>query len=194
MGELRGCRPRVLWFQWRAMRVARRTNDLFSIVSVTRPGDTRVLLELAEGRRRIVELGTATAWTAITLALDDPERHVVTYDPIRRPEAEAYLALVGRDIRRRIDFVVASGSIGPRDGRPVELLYIDSTHGREATIQEMSVWRPHLSDGALVLFDDYTNPDFPGVREAVQQLGLEGVRRGKLFIYEHRFGFDSHSQ
>ena len=69
---LRGVRPRVLWFQWRARQFAWRNGDLFSIYSVTRPGDMRVLLELAAGSSRVVELGTGTAWTAITLALDDP--------------------------------------------------------------------------------------------------------------------------
>src|ERR1700739_2988714 len=68
---LRGLRPRVLWFHWRARRLAWRTNDLFSVTSVTRPADLRTLLELTNGCSRVVELGTATAWTAITLALDD---------------------------------------------------------------------------------------------------------------------------
>ena len=88
MWGLRGLRPRVLWFHWRARRLAYRTGDLFSLVSVTRPADIRVLLELASGCNRIVELGTATGWTPITLALDDPARRVVTYDVLARgPEA-----------------------------------------------------------------------------------------------------------
>jgi hypothetical protein len=36
-----------------------------------------------------------------------------------------------------------------------------------------------------VLFDDYTNPDYPGVREAIETLGLEGEGRGSLFVHRH---------
>jgi hypothetical protein len=91
MWGLRGLRRRVLWFHWRARRQAHRTNDLFSVVSVTRPADMQVLLKLARGRSHVVEIGTATAWTAITLALDDRRRRVVTYDVIEREEARRYL-------------------------------------------------------------------------------------------------------
>lgn len=34
-------------------------------------------------------MGTATAWTAIALALADPQRQVVTYDLSKRPSASA---------------------------------------------------------------------------------------------------------
>ena len=126
MWGLRGLPPRVLWFHWRARRVAWRTDDLFSLVSVTRPADIRVLLDLASGCDRVVELGTATGWTAITLALDDPKRRVVTYDVLPR-EPERYLKLVSPDVTERIELVLAPGSTGrPRDQQPVDLLYIDS--------------------------------------------------------------------
>lgn len=184
MWGLRGLRPRVLWFHWRARRLAYRTGDLFSLVSVTRPTDIRVLLELANGCNRIVELGTATGWTPITLALDDPARRVVTYDVLAR-EPERYLRLVRPDVTERIELVIAPGSTGPRDQQPVDLLYIDSSHEREQTIAEVRAWKPYLRPGAPVLFDDYTNPDFPGIREAIEELGLKGERRGKLFVHRH---------
>jgi hypothetical protein len=181
---LRGLPPRVAWFQWRARRVAQRTGDTFSLVSATRPADTRVLIRLARGCRRAAELGTATGWTAVTLALADPERRIVSYDVVSR-EPERYLDLVPRDVRDRIDLVVAPGSTGPRDDQPVDLLYIDSSHEREQTMAEVQAWQPHLRVGALVLFDDYTHPDYPGVREAIEELGLDGERRGTLFVHRH---------
>jgi cephalosporin hydroxylase len=175
----------VLWFHWRARRLAWRTNDQFSVTSVTRPADMRVLLELTRGCNRVVELGTATAWTAITLALDDCQRRVVTYDVLERDEAKRYLELVGPDVKEQIELVIAPGSIGPRDQRPVDLLYVDSSHMREQTIAEVRAWQPHLRPGALVLFDDYAHPDYPGVREAIEELGLEGEQCGELFIHRH---------
>ena len=185
MWGLRGLRPRVLWFHWRARRLAWRTNDLFSVNSVTRPSKMQVLLELTRGCSRVVELGTATAWTTITLALDDRRRRVVTYDVLERDEAERYLKLVGPDVKEQIELVVAAGSTGPQDRQSVDLLYIDSSHRREETIAEVRAWRPHLRPGALVLFDDYAHPDYPGVREAIEELGLEGEQRGELFIHRH---------
>jgi predicted O-methyltransferase YrrM len=191
MWGLRGAPLAVLQFHWRARRVAWRAGDLFSLQSATRPEDLRLILSLARGRRRVVELGTATAWTAISLVVDDPARHVVTYDIAdlsRQIGPEHYLPLVGARARERISLVVAPGSAGPQDGQPVDLLYIDSSHEREQTIEEVHAWRDHLSPGALVLFDDYTNADYPGVREAVQELGLAGEVRGKLFIYRQGAG------
>ncbi len=185
MWGLRGLQPRVLWFHWRARRLAWRTNDLFSVTSVTRPTDMRTLLELTNGCSRVVELGTATAWTAITLALDDRRRRVVTYDVLEREEAKRYLELVGPDVKERIELVLAPGSAGPGTQQSVDLLYIDSSHMREETIAEVQAWRPYLRPGAPIIFDDYAHPDYPGVREAVDKLGLEGEQRGELFIHRH---------
>jgi predicted O-methyltransferase YrrM len=140
---------------------------------------------MTRGRTRVVELGTATAWTAITFALDDRRRRVVTYDVVEREEAKRYLGLVGPDVRERIELVVAPGRSGPRDQQPVDLLYIDSSHAREPTIAEVQAWRPYLRAGAPILFDDYAHPDYPGVREAIEELGLKGEVLGKLFTHRH---------
>jgi hypothetical protein len=64
---------------------------------------------------------------------------------------------------------------------PVDLLFVDSTHTRDDTIAELEAWRPRLSPSAVVVLHDYDNPAFPGVREAVEALGLRGeVRRGSF--------------
>lgn len=183
LARLRVLPPRVASFQWRARRLASRTGDRFSLVSATRPRDLATLLELAAGRRAVVELGTASGWTAIALALADPGREVITYDPIDRVQRERYLALVAPQVARRITFINQPGSAGPRGGRTVEMLYIDSDHSREATIEELRAWRPVLAPGALVVLDDYTHPEFPGVRQAVRELALQGLQRGTLFVH-----------
>jgi predicted O-methyltransferase YrrM len=175
--------PRVAWFQVRARRLARHSGDAFSLTSVTRPRDLRTLLRVARGRRRVVELGTATGWTAISLALADPRCTVLTCDVAEREEPQRYLGLIGADVRARIELAVRSGSDGPADESPVDLLYIDSSHERAETIAEVLAWRPALRPGAVIVLDDYTHPDFPGVREAVAQLGLAGEQRGTLFVH-----------
>jgi predicted O-methyltransferase YrrM len=183
--QLRVLPARVARFQWRARQTAKRTGDRFSLQSVTRPGNLAFLLRLAEGRTRVVELGTATAWTTVSLALADPLREVVTYDPNEWPERERYLALVDEPTRRRITFVPAPGSAGPvRDDLVVDVLYVDSSHARDETIEEMTVWRSALRPGARIVFDDYDHPDYPGIREAIEALGLTGHARGTVFVHE----------
>jgi predicted O-methyltransferase YrrM len=180
--ELRTLPPRVAWFQARARILAHRHDDRFSLTSVTRPRDLRTLLSIAEGRRHVVELGTATGWTAISLALADRARRVTTFDIVQRPEPRRYLRLAGADARARIELVTAAGAEGPRDDRAVDLLYIDSSHERQATIDEVRAWQPVLAPGAAIVFDDYGHPDYPGVREAVRELALPGRPAGTLFV------------
>jgi predicted O-methyltransferase YrrM len=170
-------------FQWRAWRLAWRAEDGFSPLSRTQPRKLAVLLSAASGRERIVELGTGTGWTAISMALADPGRVVLSYDPIQRPERELYLRLVSPETRRRLTFVSASGDEGPRDNNMIGLLYIDSSHHREDTIREIEAWHPALEEGSFVVFDDFGNSEYPGVEEAVRHLGLEGKEQRGLFVH-----------
>lgn len=174
---------RIARFDWRAHRLASRIGDQFSLVSATRPTDLALLLRLARGRRNIVELGTGTGWTAVALALHDERREVITYDPVYRPERERYLELVDPRVRERITFVEAPGSSGPLGEQAIDLLYVDSAHGHRETVEELHAWQPALAPDALVVLDDFTHPDFPGVREAVAELGLSGQQRGTLFVH-----------
>jgi predicted O-methyltransferase YrrM len=184
LGELSRLPPRVAAFHARARRAARAGGDEFSLASATRPADVAILLEVAAGQRAVVELGTGTGWTAIALALADRRRRVLSYDPVVRPERERYLRLAGRRARRRIELVAEPGDRGPPSGHPpTELLFIDSSHEREQTVREFQAWRGALAPGAVVVFDDYATPAYPGVREAVAQLGLDGETRGMLFLH-----------
>ncbi len=130
-----------------------------------------------------MELGTATGWTAISLALAQAGRRVISYDVVARPEPERYLGLVDAPVRERVEFVTAPGSQGPTEPTPVDLLYIDSSHDREQTVAEVRAWQEVLHAGAYVVFDDYRHPDFPGVAEAISELGLRGEERGALFVH-----------
>jgi predicted O-methyltransferase YrrM len=179
---LRGLPAQLVWFQWRARRLATRTGDWFSLQSATRPADLRILLQLAKGCRHVVELGTATGWTALSLALEDAGRRVVTYDPFAR-RTERHLELVAPEVSARIEWIAAPGATGPRSAETVDLLYIDSSHERAPTIAEVSAWRPYLRPGALVVFDDFDHPDFSGVHAAIDELELAGEQLGTLYVH-----------
>ncbi len=175
--------PRVAAFVVRARRAARARNDVFSLDSALRPAKLGTLLDAAAGRRTVVELGTGTAWATIALALAEPQRTIVSYDPVLRAARERYLDIAGPDVRGRITFIQGPGEDGPGTARDVDLLFIDSSHERDPTIAEVGVWRPVLAPGALVVFDDYGHPDYPGVAEAVAALGIEGEERASLFLW-----------
>lgn len=174
----------VARFLWRAHRHARRTDDQFSLASAARPAELAALIGLARGCSAVVELGTGSAWSAIVLALEDPAREVISYDPVVRPQRDAYLHLVGAEVRERIDLRAEPDSRGPRPGDArVELLFVDSQHERAPVSTAFRVWRPALAEGAAVLFHDYGHPDYPGVAEAIEDLQLVGREHGGLFVW-----------
>ncbi len=183
---LRTLPPRVAVFQWRARRLAKRVGHAWGLDAAASPADVGTLLRFARGRREVVELGTGPAWTAIALALPDPARRVTSYDPVVHEHREDYLALVPERVRERIRFVALEGVAGAADHPGgVELLFVDSTHERAATLAELRAWEPRLADGALVALHDYGHPDFPGVAEAVRELGVEGAATGGIFSFVH---------
>jgi predicted O-methyltransferase YrrM len=183
--SLRALPWRVARFYWRARRLALRNADRFSLASAARPGELAQLLALAEGREAIVELGTGTAWSAIALALDDRARRIVSYDPSIRAERGTYLQLAGGPARERIELRAESDTRGPHAGDPpAQLLFIDSEHEREPVLAAFRAWRDALAPGAVVVFHDYAHPDYPGVREAAIELGLEGSERGGVFVWQ----------
>lgn len=174
----------VARFYWRASWHARSAGDRFSLASAARPAELAELLALARDRSPVVELGTGTAWSAIALALDDRTRRVLTYDPCVRHEREAYLDVAGPSVRARIDLREEPDSSGPRKSDlPVQMLFIDSSHEREAVMAAFRAWRDALEPGAVVAFHDYGHPDHPGVREAITDLELSGQESGGLFVW-----------
>lgn len=183
VAALRGLPPAVALFHARAYRVATRTEDVFSLRSAARPYELRQLLDLADGHDTVAELGTGTAWTAIALALADSGRRVITYDPIVRPERERYLTLVRPGVRERIDCVPQAGEAATPTPGSVGLVFVDSAHDRASTVATVHAWRPALTPGGVMAFHDFDHPDWPGVREATETLGLRGDVVGGLFVW-----------
>jgi len=59
-------------------------------------------------------------------------------------------------------------------GPPIGLLFVDDDHSKEGALAAVELWAPHLAPGAVIALDDYGHPDWPGVREAVDELVAEG--------------------
>lgn len=57
----------------------------------------------------------------------------------------------------------------------VGLLFVDGDHTAEGARRDIEAWAPHLAPGATIAIDDYVNPNYPGVAEAIDALVQEGV-------------------
>lgn len=171
-------------FHARAHRLARRLGDDFSLTSASHPRDVARILDLARGAREVVEIGTGTAWTTLSLALADPARRVVSYDPVVQEHRAAYLGLVTDDVRARVELVEGFGEPGAAGrAQPVEFLFVDSSHDRAETVATFQAWEPHLAPGGVVVFHDYGHPEYPGVAEAIAELGLDGRDEGEIYVW-----------
>jgi predicted O-methyltransferase YrrM len=176
--------PAVRRFYFRALATALRTRDFRTLTYVTYPNELARLLSLARGCREVVELGTGAGWTSIAFALTEESSQVTTYDIWQQPKRERYLALVKPGVRARIDFRERPGASGPDDLRSVDLLYIDSSHEREELVASFRAWEDVVEPGGVVAFHDYANPNWPGVAEAVADLGLDGDQPAPvLFVW-----------
>jgi predicted O-methyltransferase YrrM len=174
--------PRVAIFYSRARRLAAATGDEWSLTSATKPESLAGLLRLARGRRSVVEIGTGTAWTTMALALADRARDVVSFDPIVRPERERYLALAPPGARSRINLIAAPGE-SDTQRRRTGLVFVDGSHERERTIATFETWRRTLEPGGLIVFHDFDNDAYPGVREAIDSLALSGEVVRDMFVW-----------
>ncbi len=178
--------PRVAAFQIRALLRAWRTGDHAGFIASLRAPKLAMLLRLAGDRQCVVELGTNTAWTSCSLLLADSTRSVTTFDPVAQPHRDAYVGFLPASARGRLRLVQSTGAEGAeRVPGPVDLLFVDCGHERQMVIDEVEAWRPRLADGALLVFDDYGHPQFPGVAEAIAELRLEGRDEHGCFVTRH---------
>ena len=175
---------RVSVFYLRALARAWRHRDEWTLAVATRPRELWYLLRVAQGRETVVEIGTASGWTAAALVLADRNRRVTSLDPTVAEWREEYMSLLGPEARSRLRFVQARGQEGPRidDQTRVELLFLDGDHSCEGTIAAFEAWRPQLASDAVIAVHDFADPAHPGVTEAVHRLGLSGRTRGTLLV------------
>jgi predicted O-methyltransferase YrrM len=175
--------PPVARFWVRAMRRAQADHDTWSIDVACRPAELRVLLDALGDAPRVAEVGTAAGWTTACIALARPGREVDSWDVEAHPERERYLALLADADRARVRLHDRPGGLGPQDPPPVDAVFIDSSHLLEETLATFRTWEPALAPGGVIAFHDYDDADYPGVTEAVRELGLRGEARGHLFVW-----------
>jgi predicted O-methyltransferase YrrM len=157
-----------------------RARDSWSLKIAVRPIELEKLLHLAKGGS-VAEIGTGTGWCALVLAACGSE--VFTCDRIDPPQRRVYQSLVSSETAERVHFSQRPGEEGPPKDVSFRLLFIDASHSRDDTISNFNAWRAAVDPGGAVAFHDYT-PEWPGVAEAIETLGLEGATYGTLFVWQ----------
>ncbi|MDP2712910.1 MAG: class I SAM-dependent methyltransferase [Solirubrobacteraceae bacterium] len=173
----------VARFWYRALRRAQGERDTWSIDVACRPAELRVLLDALGDAPRVAEIGTAAGWTTCAIALARPGREVHSWDVEAHPERDRYLALLSPADRARLHLHDRPGGLGPDDPPPVDAVFIDSSHELDETIATFRTWEPALAPGGVIAFHDYDDAAYPGVTEAVRELGLDGEARGHLYVW-----------
>jgi predicted O-methyltransferase YrrM len=139
--------------------------------------EAEVLYNLAkEAEQNIMEIGTFKGRSAVILskgAKAGKGATVMSVDSFRMNGGSADQAV--ENIKREgADVMVlhmSSYEAARRyKGKDIGLLFIDAVHTYGDVLEDYNLWEPHLLHKAAVAFHDYSNPGFPGVKRAVDQI------------------------
>lgn len=170
-------------FWVRALLAALRQGDGWSVAVACRPAELHRILEAFRGCAVVGELGTAAAWTTSALALAEPGRRVHSWDVEVHHQRDTTLALLPTEVCARIELHARPGGTGPHPPPPVDALFLDSSHEREETVESFRLFATAMPAGGVVAFHDFADPDYPGVMEAIDELGLTGRASGHVFVW-----------
>jgi predicted O-methyltransferase YrrM len=146
------------------------------------PAEAALLRELAQGRRRAVEIGVYEGSSALVL-LDalpvDAELHLVEpfgkgMDWWEPADEEAVMAVVRRAARGRagpsVRWHVTTSEAAARDWNlGVDLVFIDGDHAEASCRLDWTVWHRFVEPGGVVAFHDARGGD-PGPTAVVERL------------------------
>jgi len=112
--------------------------------------------EVSAWRNRILERLPSPLYSSVLQQLDKAEvrEHVTVIRSLTALAADIYADAL--------------------DYKPVGLLYIDGDHHFEAAVADYRAWHHHLTEEAVVIFDDYDSDTNPGVLAAVRALEESG--------------------
>jgi predicted O-methyltransferase YrrM len=100
-----------------------------------------------------VELGCCGGGCSRTVAMHNPATKVVTIDNDKLPQVSPIEVLCPNFEFRLGDSIGLSEEIGNLY-KPIDVLFIDTTHEYEQTMGEYNAWLPYMKDGGVILFDD----------------------------------------
>jgi len=128
-------------------------------------GRTALIMAWGAGQGNGAHVTAVDAWD-----LPGNTYHPPFTDPSTRHTAYANVENLGYGERVSLVNAFAAGVGGGWQRRDVGLLFVDDDHSTEGVRAAFEAWSPHLADGAVIAFDDYGHPDWPGVKQAVDEL------------------------
>jgi predicted O-methyltransferase YrrM len=153
--------------------------------------------------QEIVEIGVFHGRTALQLAWGARQghgAHVTAVDPWDLPgntygppftdpgsRRWAYHHVQSLGFTRDITLIHAFShdAAAQYNGPPVGLLFIDGDHSKDGAMCDVMNWAPRLAEGARIAVDDYEHPDWPGVKEALDDLVAMGVLVPVEVFHDH---------
>lgn len=126
----------------------------------------RFLRLLAESKRPklSVELGVCGGGGSLHLAMGYPSGIVIGIDnKVEYPDNIEYLSKTFRNFIFKLgDSVTLAKEIYESFGR-IDILFIDTIHTYDRTIEEFEAWKPYLNGNAIVCLDDLNRIEMDGV-------------------------------
>jgi cephalosporin hydroxylase len=120
--------------------------------------------------RLSVELGVSGGGGSLHLALGWGDGRVVGVDQVR--DHAENIAFIERICQNFVfwqgDSVGCAADVSRQFGK-VDILFIDTIHTRERTLEELAAWSPYLSDKAIICLDDLFRPDMYGLWEELPE-------------------------
>ena len=158
----------------------------------------RLASEVREGC--VVEIGSYRGRSAVALAegvragggapiyaIEPHEEFVGVNGGVFGPEDRGvfYESMLASGAYREVRLVNLPGSVvAAAWEHPVGMLFIDGDHRYEAVRADLDAWSPHLTEGAVVVFDDMQNRGPRQVAREAADAGLveHGERVGKMLV------------
>lgn len=120
---------------------------------------------------KVAEIGVAVGETSWYLLDHFPKLEMVLVDPHVRPP----LAELVKRFDSRVQFIraISHEAAAKVPDNTLDLIFIDAQHTYENVKEDIHDWAPKLKDDGIMGGHDLCDEYFPGVRQAVEETGLE---------------------
>ena len=153
--------------------------------------DARVLYDIAKDiKGTIVEIGCWRGKSSKVLCLASPDSRVISVDPCEGKYTNKPNG-IGSDVKpglfknmadtKNWEIMIMTSMQASIDWEtPIDLLFVDGLHDYDNLMLDISQWVPHIKKGGYVVFHDYWDVAFKGIRKACDECGFEEPNRNNL--------------
>ena len=165
-------------------------NNIPGFVSVKKVKTMQSVVKELPSNSEIVELGCYKGRSAVALASVLPEDgvlHCIDHfvgsptmpelgidDRNLLTEFRKNVAAFGVDDKIKVLEMKSAEAVPRFEPESIDAIFIDAAHDYESVKEDLLSWYPKVKPGGFIFCDDY-EPSWPGVVQAVKDVGLEGV-------------------